>query len=119
MTSVARRQNTVESFLKDTTGIKTLLEGIKGTLLCPNYMYVFTCTPEMRTLLYTGHFTRSPNALYTRHGQGQDPESKYGQDTVKVFSHEGDGENTEHLNSMDLNDVKRVETLLKDSPEIK
>ena len=41
------------------------------------------------------------------------------QDTVKVFSHEGDGENMEHLNSMDLNDVKRVETLLKDSPEIK
>lgn len=37
---------------------------------------------------------------------GQDPESEYGQDTVKVFSHEGDGENTEHLNSMDLNDVK-------------
>ncbi len=38
--------------------------------------------------------------------QGQDPESEYGQDTVKVFSHEGDGENTEHLNSMDLHDVK-------------
>ena len=37
---------------------------------------------------------------------GQDPESEYGQDTVKVFSHEGDGENTEHLNSMDLHDVK-------------
>ena len=38
--------------------------------------------------------------------QGQDPESEYGQDDVKVFSHEGDGENTEHLNSMDLHDVK-------------
>ncbi len=38
--------------------------------------------------------------------QGQDPESEYGQDTVKVFSNEGDGENTEHLNSMDLHDVK-------------
>ena len=25
---------------------------------------------------------------------------------VKVFSHEGEGENTEHLNSMDLHDVK-------------
>ena len=37
---------------------------------------------------------------------GQDPESEYGQDHVKVFSHEGDGENTEHLNSMDLHDVK-------------
>lgn len=37
---------------------------------------------------------------------GQDPESEYGQDQVKVFSHEGDGENTEHLNSMDLHDVK-------------
>ena len=36
----------------------------------------------------------------------QDPESEYGSDTVKVFSHEGDGENTEHLNSMDLHDVK-------------
>lgn len=33
-----------------------------------------------------------------------DPESEY--DQVKVFSHEGDGENTEHLNSMDLHDVK-------------
>ena len=30
----------------------------------------------------------------------------YGQDQVKVFSHEGDGENTEHLNSMDLHDIK-------------
>ena len=28
------------------------------------------------------------------------------QDQVKVFSHEGDGENTEHLNSMDLHDIK-------------
>jgi len=37
---------------------------------------------------------------------GQDPESEYGQDQVKIFSHEGDGENTEHLNSMDLHDVK-------------
>lgn len=25
---------------------------------------------------------------------------------MKVFSHEGDGENTEHLNSMDLHDIK-------------
>ena len=38
--------------------------------------------------------------------QGQDPESEYGQDTVTHFRHEGDGENTEHLNSMDLSDVK-------------
>lgn len=28
------------------------------------------------------------------------------QDQVVVFSHEGDGENTEHLNSMDLHDIK-------------
>lgn len=35
------------------------------------------------------------------------PEDDYGQqDQVKVFSHEGDGENTEHLNSMDLHDIK-------------
>ena len=27
-------------------------------------------------------------------------------DTVTVFNHEGDGENTEHLQSMDLHDVK-------------
>ena len=39
-------------------------------------------------------------------GGQQDPESEYGQDQVVVFSHEGDGENTEHLNSMDLHDVK-------------
>ena len=39
-------------------------------------------------------------------GAAQDPESEYGQDQVKVFSHEGDGETHEHLNSMDLNDVK-------------
>lgn len=25
---------------------------------------------------------------------------------MKVYSHEGDGENTEHLNSMDLHDIK-------------
>ena len=30
----------------------------------------------------------------------------YPQDQVKVYSHEGDGENTEHLISMDLHDVK-------------
>jgi len=30
----------------------------------------------------------------------------YAQDQVKVFSHEGDGENTEHLKSMDLHDIK-------------
>lgn len=28
------------------------------------------------------------------------------QDQVKVFSHEGDGENTEHLNSLALHDIK-------------
>lgn len=28
------------------------------------------------------------------------------QDQVIVYSHEGDGENTEHLNSMDLHDIK-------------
>lgn len=40
-------------------------------------------------------------------GGGQDPESEFGHDQVKVFSHEGDDvENTEHLNSMDLHDVK-------------
>ena len=25
---------------------------------------------------------------------------------MKVFSHEGDGENTEHMKSMDLHDIK-------------
>ena len=40
-------------------------------------------------------------------GGTQDPESEFGHDQVKVFSHEGDDvENTEHLNSMDLHDVK-------------
>ena len=40
-------------------------------------------------------------------GGGQDPESEFGHDQVKVFSHEGDDvEGTEHLNSMDLHDVK-------------
>lgn len=40
-------------------------------------------------------------------GGGQDPESEFGHDQVKVFSHEDDDvETTEHLSSMDLHDVK-------------
>jgi hypothetical protein len=35
-----------------------------------------------------------------------DPESHYGHDGVKVYCHEGEGEGNEHLDSMDLLDVK-------------
>ena len=38
---------------------------------------------------------------------GADPQAEFAtNDEVKEFCHEGDGENTEHLNSMDLSDIK-------------
>lgn len=38
---------------------------------------------------------------------GADPQAEFAtNDEVKEFCHEGEGENTEHLNSMDLHDIK-------------
>ena len=51
------------------------------------------------SLLLSFPLSLSPSHLLTL-------DDDYPQDQVKVYSHEGDGENTEHLISMDLHDVK-------------
>ena len=39
-------------------------------------------------------------------GQAGAPDELATSDEVKEYCHEGEGENTEHLNSMDLHDIK-------------
>ena len=51
-------RHTLESLCRDTPDIRTFC--ILNTCCVPNMISLYQFTPEMRTLLYAEHFTRSP-----------------------------------------------------------
>lgn len=51
--------------------------------------------------------TAGPTIATSSAATGADPQAEFAtNDEVKEFCHEGEGENTEHMNSMDLHDIK-------------